>query len=154
MTPDNIFAELRLEHDRHRGLLQQISETSGDSKERRSLFAEFMADAEAHAAAEELVFYSRLMAEATSRDMAAHSIEEHQSMRDALEAVRECDMSSSGWLQRFAAAREKFEHHMKEEEHGVFQLAGKVLAEREKRDLVTEFRKAKRGELVRRKESD
>lgn len=149
MTDRTIFEELRSEHDRHRKLMEQIADTSGDSEDRRRLFLEFFDDTEAHAAAEELVFYNRLIADPASRDKSAHSIEEHQTMRDAVAELKGTDMDSSGWLNRFHKVRETFEHHMEEEEHGVFQLAGKILSEEEKTSLVDAFRESKRGELKR-----
>ena len=148
MTDRDIFEELRFDHDRHRRLMEELVSTEGDSPERRSLFDELVADTEAHAAAEELMFYSRLMAERATRDKSAHSIEEHQTLRDDLKELREIDMGSPAWLNKFHSVRDRFEHHMKEEEHGVFQMAGKVLTDGEKRSLVEEFRKAKRKELM------
>ena len=148
MPKPNIFEELRFEHDRHCKLLDQIADTSGDSPDRRRLFEEFLADTEAHASAEERVFYSRLLEDPLTRDTSAHSIEEHQGMRDALAELESTDMASPGWLLRFRGVRESFEHHMKEEEHGVFQLAGRVLTETEKEELVEAFRAAKREERV------
>ena len=149
MSRTDIFEELRSEHDRHRKLMEQIADTSGDSAQRRRMWTEFVEDSEAHASAEERVFYSRLMADPKSRDTSAHSIEEHQTMRDAIEALADAEMDSPAWLNRFHTVRERFEHHMKEEEHGVFQLAGKVLNEEEKEQLVSEFREAKQDERVR-----
>lgn len=150
MTDSDIFEELRSDHDRHRKLMDQIAGTSGESPERKSLWREFVDDSEAHAAAEELVFYSRLISDVSSRDQSAHSIEEHQAMRDAIAELEEVEMASPAWLNRFQGLREKFDHHMNEEEHGVFQLAGRILTDDEKTDLVDAFRKAKRGVLVER----
>ena len=148
MPSDDIFAELRFDHDRHRSLMEQIAATSGDSPERRSLFEELLDDSEAHASAEERVFYNRLIADPTTRHKSVHSIEEHQKLRDELAELRAMDMGSSGWLNKFRTVRHAFEHHMEEEEHGVFQMAGKVLTETDKRELVQAFRSAKREELV------
>ena len=145
---ETIFEELRADHDRHRRLMEQIAATSGDSPERRSLFEEFAADSEAHASAEERVFYNRLLADPSTRGTSAHSIEEHQTMRDGLAELRKIPMDSPGWLQKFRGVRHAFEHHMKEEEHGVFQEAGKVLSENGKERLVGEFRKVKREILA------
>ena len=54
-TAQDIFDELKADHDRHRKLLDQLLETHGDSAERKRLFTELTKELKGHAAAEELV---------------------------------------------------------------------------------------------------
>ena len=49
----NIYQKLKTDHDRHRELMRQIADTSGDSEERKRLFDVLVKEVESHAAAEE-----------------------------------------------------------------------------------------------------
>lgn len=146
---ETIFERLRMDHDRHREVLDALRATHGDTSERRALFAELRHEHEAHAAAEERALYARLLGHASTRDKSAHSIEEHETARSGLEELMEMGMSNPNWIRRFEEVAHEIEHHMKEEEHGVFQLAGKVLDEEQKTAMAEEFESAKQEELAR-----
>lgn len=60
------------------------------------------------------------------------------------------DFSSPGWLTRFKTMRERYEHHMKEEEDEIFVTARKVLGADASGEMADKFdtRKKKERELV------
>ncbi|MCB9540167.1 MAG: hemerythrin domain-containing protein [Myxococcales bacterium] len=140
---ETIFDVLRDDHDTQRTLLDLIEQTHGDSEGRRELFARLRAEALAHAAAEERIFYAALMADERTREKARHSVVEHQEAEAILDELEEMDMSSPGWIQRFRTVAEDLRHHVDEEEHEVFQQAGRVLTEQQKRSMAAEFRAEK-----------
>ena len=49
------------------------------------------------------------------------------------------DMDSSAWLKYAKNLKDKVEHHLEDEEHTFFQLAGKVLSENQKTSLGTMY---------------
>lgn len=51
-------------------------------------------------------------------------------------------MDSPAWLTYAKQLCEKVEHHLEDEEHTFFQLAGKVLSENQKTDLATAYQDA------------
>lgn len=123
---NDMYKKLKEDHQVQRRLMEILEKTHGDSDGRRELFDRFCDAVEAHAAAEERVLYAELLQKPRGRDHAAHSVKEHEEMREMLEQLRETDMSSSGWL---ATARKLFEmnrHHMDEEEQKVFSVAGQI----------------------------
>jgi hypothetical protein len=142
-----IFDELRLEHDAHRRMLDELAKTSGDTPERRELWRNARDELKAHARAEERAFYARLIAVSTSQKRATHSIEEHEQMNDLMDEVDEHDFDSPGWLPTLKKLRDQVVHHEDEEETSVFPVAGKVLSAKEKQAMADEFRAAKKEEV-------
>ena len=142
-----IFELLRKEHDQHRRMLDQLANTQGDSEQRQDLFCQLKNELTGHANAEERAFYSILLSDESTQPKSSHSIKEHQEIDEALSELASMDFSSSQWLRKFKKLKEAVEHHEHEEEHSVFQLAGKRLSEKQKRELVNTFQKEKQKEL-------
>ena len=126
-----IYEALRADHDRQRRLMAALLETTGDSPERRELFATLRSELDAHAAAEERHFYVALLQHDLTQGKARHSVAEHKDLDDVVEQLEDYDMSGSQWLQTARDLAHELEHHLAEEEHEVFQLAGKVLGDEE-----------------------
>lgn len=135
----NIFEALRLSHDTQRTLATRILGTEGGTRERNELFRELKHELAAHAAAEERCFYTPLIAFDSTMAQARHGMAEHHEMDELVEALNKVDFSSSGWLAHFYKLRDKVFHHLEDEEHAIFQLAGKVLSESEKTRLAKEY---------------
>ncbi len=147
---DTIYERLRADHDKQRRLIDLVSKTTGDSAGRRELFDRLRAEALAHAAVEERVLYSTLLAQELTRDKAGHSVAEHHEAEDIFGELVEMDMASSGWLNRFHTLAEKLLHHMKEEEREVFQMAGKALSRAQEEQMAQQHQNEKRPERMER----
>ena len=147
----NIFEALRLSHDTQRTLATQILQTEGASTERRNLFRDLKHELAAHAAAEERCFYTPLIAFDATMAQARHGMAEHHEMDGLVDDLNGIELSSPGWLAHFRKLRDKIFHHLDDEEHAIFQLAGKVLSEREKTALAKayeeEFANFRLGEM-------
>ena len=143
----DIFKRIEEDHGKHRGLLGGVSETTGDSSERRRLFEELKTEVEAHAAAEEQTFYAELISHADGQEKARHSISEHKTASDLIEELSQTDMSSGGWLLKFKSLREDLEHHMAEEEKEVFAKAKKLISDKRANELTEEFDRRKKAEM-------
>lgn len=140
----NIFEALRISHATQRTLADQLLLTTGDSAERVSIFKELKRELEAHAVAEERFFYVPLIAHDATQEPSRHGIAEHHQMDKLVETLETTDRSSPAWLAAAKALHHKIYHHLEDEEHSVFQLAGKVLGEAEKKSLAKEYE----GEFV------
>ncbi|MDT7529285.1 hemerythrin domain-containing protein [Sphingopyxis sp. SE2] len=143
MTETKIFARLKADHDRHRELLDRIDATHGDSDERRELFEAFRVEVTAHAASEEMSLYATMLANPDLRDEAQHSVAEHKEIEDFLTELYEMDFSSSGWLTRFRTMKDRYLHHIDEEEEDMFPAAEKELSDERKKELIRIFEKEK-----------
>ena len=92
---------------------------------------------------------SRLMEHDDTQEKARHSVAEHKELDDYLEELDETDRSSSGWLSTAKKLAERLVHHLDEEEHEVFQMAGKVLDDPAKTALAGDYR----AEMERRRDA-
>ena len=103
-----------------------------------------VADAEdaADADAEERHFYSPLIHNDMMQEHARHGIAEHHEMDAIIEKIDDTDRDSPAWLTYAKQLCERVEHHLEDEEHTFFQLAGNVLSENQKTDLATAYQDA------------
>ena len=154
MAETKIFARLKADHDRHRDLLARIDETHGDSDERRTLFEAFRVEVTAHAASEEMSLYATMLANPELRDDAQHSVSEHKEIEDFLTELYEMDFASTGWLTRFRTMKDRYLHHIDEEEEEMFPEAEKDLSEAKKQELLAIFEKEKPKEKAKAAEEE
>ena len=135
----NIFEALRLSHDTQRALALHLLKTQGDTTERHDLYLQFKRELGAHAAAEERCFYLPLIEHDSSIAQSRHGMAEHHQFDDMVEKLDKVEFSSSGWIAQFTKLQEKVFHHLEDEEHAIFQLAGKVLTEKQKTELAKAY---------------
>lgn len=135
----NIFEALRESHERQRTLYRQLVETSGDTPDRRDLFDQLKSELLAHELAEERHFYIPLMAHDAGVDLSRHAISEHHQLDELVESLEEADPASPTWLPLAKKLADKVEHHLTEEEHRFFQMAGKLLTETQKTTLARSY---------------
>lgn len=135
----NIFEALRVSHDRQRQYIDAVLRTQGDSKERREAYKQLKDELYAHETAEERHFYIPLMAHDSGVDLSRHAIAEHHEMDELLEKLDDLEMSSSAWLATARALGDKVLHHLEEEEQRFFQMAGKLLTDKQKNELAGKY---------------
>lgn len=132
----NSFTALRESHDIQRELCAKVSNTQGESSERDSLFQQLVRELKAHARAEERFFYLPLMEYDQGVDLSRHAIAEHHEMDELIEQLQATEYSSPTWLVYAKQLSDLVVHHLQEEEHRFFQMAGKLLSAEEKVQLV------------------
>ena len=137
----NIFEAIRKDHDKQRELCRLVTSTSGESTGRKQMWEDLKKELQIHADAEERTFYSPLIHNDMMQEHARHGIAEHHEMDELMEKIDETDMDSPAWLVYAKQLCEKVEHHLKDEEHSFFQLAGKVFTEKQKIDIAKEYQK-------------
>lgn len=135
----NIFEALRESHERQRELYRQLIETRGDTPERQTLFEQLKAELLAHELAEERHFYIPLMEHDAGIDLSRHAIAEHHELDELVESLEEADPATPTWLPLAKKLADKVEHHLKEEEHRFFQMAGKLLTDKQKMQLAKDY---------------
>jgi len=135
----NIFEALRQDHDKQRELLKKLVETHGASEEREAIYDELKEQLQNHAVAEERHFYAPLIEFDMTIELSRHGIAEHHEIDELIEEIDDTDMSSPAWLAALKRLQHKVEHHLDEEEHEFFQVAGKALSETQKKALAKEY---------------
>jgi hemerythrin-like domain-containing protein len=143
----NIFEALRESHDRQRTYAKNLIETSGDTPERVEAYKLLKAELQAHETAEERHFYIPLMEYDNGVDLSRHAISEHHEMDEMMEELDETEMSSPAWLATAKKLSDKVHHHLKEEEQKFFQMAGKLLSEKQKEQLAGHYEKEFNAQL-------
>ncbi|MFD1062167.1 hemerythrin domain-containing protein [Winogradskyella litorisediminis] len=134
-----IFEAIRKDHDIQRHLLNVLVDTSGDHVRRRDVFKKLKHELLIHEDGEERHFYKPLISNDMMQEHARHGIAEHHEIDELVEKLEETDMDSSAWLKYAKDLKHKVEHHLEDEEHTFFQLAGKVLSEDQKNSLATSY---------------
>ncbi|MFD2826339.1 hemerythrin domain-containing protein [Leeuwenhoekiella polynyae] len=137
----NIFEAIRKDHDKQRQLCELVTSTYGESKDRKLLWEQLKKELEIHADAEDRTFYSPLIHNDMMQEHARHGIAEHHEMDELIEKIDDTEMDSPAWLVYAKQLCEKVEHHLKDEEHSFFQLAGKVFTEKQKIDIAKDYQK-------------
>ena len=138
----NIFESLREDHQKQRTLVDILVKTHGDSEGRDEIFQKLKHELQIHADAEERYFYKPLIDSDLTQEKARHSIAEHHEMDEMIEELENTDYSSPHWVAVAKKLHERVHHHLDEEEHEVFQMAGKALNETQKTTLGQNYRKA------------
>lgn len=149
MATQDIFGKLKQDHDKHRVLLDKIDATEGASDERKTLFENFRIEVTAHAAAEERTLYATMLANTDLRHDAQHSVSEHKEIDDLLGEIAEMDYGSTGWLTKFRTMKDRYLHHIDEEEEEMFPAAEAELSKGAADALGTEFKSIKPAERER-----
>lgn len=143
--PD-IFDVLVADHERHRALMVAIDKTHGESEERAALFEEFTREAKAHAAAEEQALYSTVLRKPALTGDGRHSVAEHHEIEEALDDLAATDMASGAWLTKFRALKDRYSHHLKEEEEEYFPKFEKALSDEDAQFMRSVFERRKPAE--------
>lgn len=144
-SPD-IFGRLVEDHDLHRALLAMIEETEPRAPERARLFTELVRELKSHAAAEEQALWSTVLRVPETTEFARHAIAEHKEIDGMLADLAARDHTAAGWLKRFAALKEKYLHHIREEEQEQFVAAEKVLTPADEKYMRGVFKRRKKAE--------
>ena len=144
----NIFEALRESHERQRTYAKALIHTSGDTPERVEAYKQLKSELQAHATAEERHFYIPLMKFDNGVDLSRHGIAEHHEMDEMMEALDDTEMSSPAWLVTAKKLSEKVHHHLEEEEQKFFQMAGKLLNDKQKESLAGQYEKEYKAQLA------
>ncbi|MDT0556293.1 hemerythrin domain-containing protein [Patiriisocius hiemis] len=141
-----IFEAIREDHDIQRNLCEKLLKTSGDSQERKELWDKLKIELKGHEVAEERHFYKPLIDNDMMIKHARHGIAEHHEIDELIEKIDDTEMDSSAWLTFAKQLSDKVHHHLEDEEHSFFQLAGKVFSEEQKTSLSSKYQKAMEAE--------
>lgn len=142
----DIFERLKRDHDKHRKLLDQIMDTTGDSDDRNALFEELTMELKGHAAAEEQALYSTMLRKPPTTDETRHSVAEHHEIDEMLNDLAATDMSSGAWLTKFKEFDHRYRHHIEEEEEDHFPDFADYLTDEDTNHMREVFERRKKEE--------
>ncbi len=126
---ETILRLLKADHDEIRSMLESIDILSGRSRVRRSLLLVQLETALlAHARAEEVCFYEVLKRKASTREEAFGGYEEHHLADVIFAEMHALEAGDPRWSAKFRVLKEFLEHHIAEEESGLFRDAEAVMS--------------------------
>jgi len=101
----NIYTRLKQDHEKQRDLCEDLKKSRSGSQNRADLWDALKVELEAHAAAEEQVFYSALMKKPHGTEEARHSVHEHQEMTKLITELDAMDQTSDIWEKKYYTNR-------------------------------------------------
>lgn len=154
MANVTIFDRLKQDHDKHRQLLADIADASGDADKRGKLLEAFRVEVSAHAAAEEETLYATMLRDPDLRDDGRHSVSEHKEIEDMILHLYEVKVDGQAWRKGFDELRTRYDHHITEEEEEMFPEAAEHISDADEVKLAALFNERKPDEIKRAKAVD
>lgn len=153
-TSEDIFARLKLDHHKHRSLLDALLASADARGDRAAQFdAQFEAQFEAltkelkaHAAAEEQALYSTMLRKPPTTADTRHSVAEHHEIEEALNDLAATDMADASWSTKFKKFDHRYRHHIDEEEQEHFPEFEEHLTDEDRAWMRSVFERRKRAE--------
>ena len=142
-----IFDDLRASHEVQRSLARTLTHGRASADRRRAAFLALAAELDAHATAEERHLYVPLLMIDAGLSVSRHALADHHKAEKAVEELRGVDPTTDRFDELALQLSAEVRDHLDEEEHGTFQLAGKLLSRTRLRELAAGYRAeyAKRG---------
>lgn len=139
--PQELFELLQEDHDRIRGLLDNLSEpTKGSQRTRESGFKKLKDALIPHMRAEEQTIYASLEQHSESREVALEAIEEHHVADTVLSELLSTDMNDERWTAKLQVLQEIVERHIEEEESDVFDALEETFEDEELSEFARQIR--------------
>ncbi len=142
-----IFDDLRESHEIQRSLARTMTHARASAENRRAAFLALARELDAHATAEERHLYVPLLMDDAGLYVSRHALADHHKAEKLVDQLRGVDPATNEFEDLAKELSAEVRDHLDEEEHGTFQLAGKLLSKTRQRDLAAGYRAeyAKRG---------
>ena len=142
-----IFDDLRASHEVQRALARRMTHARVAAEDRRTAFLALANELDAHATAEERHFYVPLLMDDAGLGITRHALADHHKASKLVEQLRGVDPTTDQFSVLAKELSAEVRDHLDEEEHGTFQLAGKLLSKSRQTELARAYRSeyAKRG---------
>lgn len=121
------------------GLARKLLRCKGDVAAREAVFAELKCELASHAAAEERFLYAVILMDDMGLAASRHALAEHHELEEIVAQMSVTSKSGAAWMAQARKLSEEIHHHLKEEERGFFQVAGKILSASQKKTLAGKY---------------
>jgi hypothetical protein len=138
---DNIYEALRESHETQRTLCRRLLRTKPEDPRAQEIFKALRIELAAHAAAEERYLYAQILFDDMGLDSSRHALHEHHEIDECVEALEEARHKPQAWPALAKKLSHEVHHHLREEERKFFQLSGKILNDKQKVSLATQYRR-------------
>jgi hypothetical protein len=135
-----IFDDLRASHEVQRSLARTLTHGRASAEKRRAAFLALAHELDAHATAEERHLYVPLLMDDAGLSVSRHALADHHEAEELVEQLRGVDPTTEHFAELASQLSKAVRDHLDEEEHGTFQLAGKLLSRSRLAELGREYR--------------
>ncbi len=135
----DLYDALRESHEIQRSLCRTLTSGRARPETRLTAFRELAVELAAHAAAEERFLYVPMLMDDAGLAVSRHALAEHHELDELVEQLRGVDPDTDEFADGARDLSHEVHHHLREEEHGFFQLSGRILDAATKRDLAKRY---------------
>ena len=135
-----IFDDLRASHEVQRTLARTMTNARSSAERRRGAFLALAKELDAHATSEERHLYVPLLMLDAGLRASRHALADHHKAEKVVEQLRGVDPETDQFRELAVQLSEEVRDHLDEEEHGTFQLAGKLLSKTRLKELGAAYR--------------
>lgn len=135
-----LFDDLRASHEIQRSLARTLTNGRASAERRRAAFLALANELDAHATAEERHLYVPLLMIDAGLKASRHALADHHEAEKVVEQLRGVDPATDEFGELARQLSAEVRDHLDEEEHGTFQLAGKLLTKTALRELAAGYR--------------
>ncbi len=147
---NQLYEQLRSEHDQVKELLSELQETNGRAvKKRERLFDELRHELIPHMQGEEKTLYPALQERDQARKLAMEALEEHHAAKLLLRELEKLDKGDEAWAAKLKVMKEMIEHHIEEEEGEIFEKGRDVLGDETLEMIGEQYQKAEEKAMAR-----
>jgi hypothetical protein len=141
MNQQNRVTDLiRTDHEWFRAQFAAVQNARDDRNTLTGLWTDLTARLEVHAAAEEALFYPRLLKDdADAVEDTEDAIRDHNEIRDGIRHSQQQVIGDDAWWQAVQATKKANDEHMEEEEEGPLREFDDVASSGEQADLAASF---------------
>lgn len=142
----NIYELLKTDHDKAKGILEKIMKLAGkqENEAQQNLVKDLSTELFKHNQAEEETFYKLLEQYPDTRDIIAHSKEEHEKVERYLVDLESMEPNEKSWEKIIEAMREALLHHVEQEENVLFPRSQELIPKERWAKLGVEFKNIKK----------
>jgi hemerythrin-like domain-containing protein len=145
------FNELKKDHQEVKDILEKLKTGSKTAeKTREKLFIQLKQELVPHLKAEEATFYQALMGSKNGKQHALEGKEEHDLTILVCKQLEETPAKEDIWAAKLKVLKDLVEHHIREEEQEIFQIAQKEIKEDRFKEIRQNFQSEKeriKGEI-------
>jgi hemerythrin superfamily protein len=135
----NIYEALQTDHEKVRGLLNELIALDEDNDRRSFLIEQIRDELIPHSRAEEAVLYNSLRMLDSSKGIAMHGYAEHMEAEGLLRGLQAMDKFDTAWKTTAIKLKEALEHHIQDEESRIFSAARQTFTEEEAEAMAQTF---------------
>jgi Hemerythrin HHE cation binding domain len=131
---------IRTDHEWFRAQFSAVENARADTDTLTGLWNDLAARLEVHAAAEEALFYPRLLKDdADAVEDTEDAIRDHNEIRDAIREAQQHSIGGNGWWKGVQDTKKANDEHMEEEEEGPLLEFDEAASSDEQAELAASF---------------